>query len=92
MHQMIDTLGPNHEIGQEILSLWQEYEAGESPVAQFVKQLDKLEMIIQALVYEREQKLDLTRFFESTKESFSNPTLAALAQDIFKRREQKAPQ
>jgi len=41
--------------GAEVEALWREYEAGASPVAVLVKDLDKLEMIIQAHEYERDQ-------------------------------------
>ena len=38
---------------QEIFSLWQEYENGETMEAKFVKDLDKFEMILQAFEYEK---------------------------------------
>ena len=37
--------------GQTYLNLWQEYEDGQTPEAKFVKQIDKLEMGLQATVY-----------------------------------------
>jgi putative hydrolase of HD superfamily len=39
--------------GQEALDLWLEYAADSSAEAQFVKDADKLELIIQACEYER---------------------------------------
>ena len=42
---------------QEIFSLWQEYENGETMEAKFVKDLDKFEMILQAFEYEKCEKL-----------------------------------
>ena len=38
--------------GEEILELWDEYEAQETPEARFVKDLDKFDMILQAAEYE----------------------------------------
>ncbi|KAF7722320.1 HD domain-containing protein 2 [Apophysomyces ossiformis] len=41
------------EMVKEIQGLWQEYEDGKTPEALFVKDLDKFEMIVQALEYEK---------------------------------------
>lgn len=40
-------------MAREIVSLWQEYEDAQTPEALLVKDLDKFEMIIQALEYEQ---------------------------------------
>ncbi|EME27030.1 putative hydrolase of HD superfamily isoform 2 [Galdieria sulphuraria] len=40
-------------VGQELYDLWNEYENNLSEEAKFVKQVDKLEMLIQAFEYER---------------------------------------
>ncbi|MCD4673438.1 MAG: HD domain-containing protein, partial [Anaerolineaceae bacterium] len=40
------------EEGTYILSLWEEYEAGETAEAKFVRELDRLEMGLQACVYQ----------------------------------------
>lgn len=57
------------DMGDQLVSLWSEYEKGQTKEAQFVKQLDKLEMLIQADEYERDQGKDLSEFFSSTKSS-----------------------
>jgi putative hydrolase of HD superfamily len=46
----------NTTMAQEIVDLWQEYEDASSPEALFVKDLDKFEMIVQALEYEKCKK------------------------------------
>ncbi|XP_018833228.2 5'-deoxynucleotidase HDDC2 isoform X1 [Juglans regia] len=51
---------------QEIGELWLEYEENSSPEAKVVKDLDKVEMVLQALEYENEQGKDLEEFFQST--------------------------
>ena len=38
---------------REIVNLWQEYEDAQTPEALLVKDLDKFEMIVQALEYEQ---------------------------------------
>ncbi|MBI2326917.1 HD domain-containing protein [Candidatus Curtissbacteria bacterium] len=51
----------NIDNGQEYVSLWQEAQAGDSKEFQVLKQLDKLEMAMQALEYEDQiesKKLD----------------------------------
>lgn len=47
-----ESLG-NTDTANEIVDLWQEYEDASTPEALFVKDLDKFEMIVQALEYEK---------------------------------------
>ncbi|XP_028791359.1 HD domain-containing protein 2 isoform X1 [Neltuma alba] len=70
----------------EVAELWMEYEANSSPEAKFVKDLDKVEMILQALEYEDEQQKDLDEFFESTAGKFQTETGKAWALEIVSRR------
>ncbi|KAI4344342.1 hypothetical protein L6164_011578 [Bauhinia variegata] len=71
---------------KEIADLWMEYEANSSPEAKFVKDLDKVEMILQALEYEDEQGKDLDEFFQSTAGKFQTETGKAWALEIASRR------
>ena len=50
--------------GQGLREVWEEYEKGESNEARFVKDVDKLELLLQMVEYERkgEGKLDLSEF------------------------------
>ena len=60
----------NVTIGAEVESLFEEYERGETPEAQLVKDCDKLEMLLQAVEYEKgadNPPLDLSEFFESVR-------------------------
>ena len=43
----------NTPVAQEMVDLWQEYEDAKTPEALLVKDLDKFEMIVQALEYEK---------------------------------------
>lgn len=55
-----ESLG-NTETANEIVDLWHEYEDAKTPEALFVKDLDKFEMIVQALEYEKcKEKCKLT--------------------------------
>ncbi|KAK0123517.1 hypothetical protein ONS96_010499 [Cadophora gregata f. sp. sojae] len=50
--------------GQELKAIWQEYEDSETLESQFVHDVDKIELILQMVEYERvhEQKIDLGEF------------------------------
>jgi putative hydrolase of HD superfamily len=50
--------------GQELQAIWQEYEDNETLEAKFVHDVDKIELILQMVEYERvhERKLDLGEF------------------------------
>eukprot|EP00759_Apiculatamorpha_spiralis_P025149 PhF_6_TR28226/c0_g1_i2/m.41758/K07023/K07023; putative hydrolases of HD superfamily len=66
-------------ITSNIRQLWEEYEAGATPEAQFVKQADKLEMVLQARAYQREQpELNLNTFYETTKGKITHPWLKVM--------------
>ncbi|RGB30322.1 HD domain-containing protein [Rhizophagus diaphanus] len=72
---------------QEIFSLWQEYENGETMEAKFVKDLDKFEMILQAFEYEKSDKKDLSEFFENTRGKFNHPLVKSWVEELYLRRE-----
>ncbi|HEX2094905.1 MAG TPA: HD domain-containing protein [Longimicrobiaceae bacterium] len=46
----------------EIRELWEEYQAGATPEARFVKELDRLETVLQAAEYGEEQGVELGEF------------------------------
>lgn len=52
-----DLLAPFDEDG-DLRAIWDEYEARESPTAQFVKDMDLVDMCVQAVHYEREGRYD----------------------------------
>jgi len=73
MKEILQDIG-NEDISTEIMTLWLEYEQGLSIEADLARQLDKLEMILQANEYEiLHPEKDLSRFFTSTKDSFTHP-------------------
>ena len=63
------------ELAPDWLALFEEYEAGESREARFVKQIDKLDMGLQAILYQNEQGLDLSEFLASAKAKISDADL-----------------
>ena len=58
-------------IAPQWLALWEEYEAGESPEATFVRRMDALDMAQQALVYAAEGTVDSTPFLASAERRLS---------------------
>jgi 5'-deoxynucleotidase YfbR-like HD superfamily hydrolase len=59
----------------ELLELWMDFELGRTQEGKLVKELDRLEMAMQAGEYERETGLDLSEFHESARESLTSPDL-----------------
>lgn len=51
-----------------LTALYDEYYAGQTPEAQLVRQIDKLEMLLQAYCYEKELGLDLQTFFDNRED------------------------
>ena len=68
------------ELAPDWLALFEEYEAGESREARFVKQIDKLDMGLQAMLYQNEQGLDLGEFLFSAKAKISDADLLEILQ------------
>jgi putative hydrolases of HD superfamily len=66
--------------GLEWIAIWEEYEQGETIEAQFVRQLDQLEMILQASIYEHQGLANLFEFFASANQKFAAPQLKAIFQ------------
>jgi putative hydrolase of HD superfamily len=77
-----------------ILSLWKEYEEGTTEEAKLVKDMDKLEMILQALEYETdgENKKSLDGFFDSTRGKWRTSIGEAWGQEIESRRNKQQGQ
>lgn len=63
---------------ERYLALWQEYETGASPEARFVRQAEKLEMALQASVYEHQRLAKLGEFFASTRTALQDDRLRDL--------------
>jgi putative hydrolase of HD superfamily len=64
--------------GEQVLSLWREYEEGASPEASAAKQLDALEMALQATEYEKRHGKELECFLESARGKIQHPFLLQL--------------
>ncbi|KAI9088716.1 HD domain-containing protein [Phlyctochytrium arcticum] len=86
MEDLVQMLNGSVE-AKEIKSLWEEYEAAESSEALFVKDLDKFEMIVQAVEYEkRHPEKNLDSFFASTKGVFQHPLVVSWVEELYAER------
>lgn len=66
LHRLLDGL----ENGRAYIDLWEEYEHGSAPEARLLKNIDKLEMALQAVEYGRHHPdRDLGRFLSSAAEA-----------------------
>ncbi|MHA1379951.1 MAG: HD domain-containing protein [Candidatus Helarchaeota archaeon] len=71
----------------EYFDLWLEFEEGKSNEARFLKQLDKIEMLFQALEYETDNEpYKLDKFWRSTEQKISDPYLIKLLNALEKLR------
>lgn len=77
-----------HEAGKEIYDLWEEYESQKTREAQFVKDVDRFEMILQAFEYENEENRaqGLQEFFDSTDGKFKHPLVKSWVQELYQLR------
>ncbi|MEA3440289.1 MAG: HD domain-containing protein [Chloroflexota bacterium] len=67
---------------KEYTALWQEFEAGITAEARFVRQVDRLEMALQASVYERQGYPDLDEFFKTVDRDLLDTQLRSLLREI----------
>ena len=63
------------------VALWEEFEAGSSPEARFVRELDRLEMGLQAALQKAEGHSGMTEFFESARRRVVEPRLRAILEE-----------
>eukprot|EP00817_Percolomonadidae_sp_ATCC50343_P007297 CAMPEP_0117426124 /NCGR_PEP_ID=MMETSP0758-20121206/6289_1 /TAXON_ID=63605 /ORGANISM="Percolomonas cosmopolitus, Strain AE-1 (ATCC 50343)" /LENGTH=144 /DNA_ID=CAMNT_0005211081 /DNA_START=180 /DNA_END=614 /DNA_ORIENTATION=- len=71
------------KIGEEMYDLWQQYEKQESKESNVVKELDKFDMMLQALEYEETQQKDLNSFFKSSINILKSPAIKQLGDHVY---------
>lgn len=88
MEDIAKLAGPSRD---KLMELFHEYEQGQSPEARFVKDLDRLDMVMQAFEYEkRENNLRLQEFFDNTEGKFQHPFVQKIVQEIYAQRKDYA--
>ena len=72
------------DLQEQYYQLWNEYQTNDSNEANFVHQIDKLEMALQAKIYSKQIKSydDLIPFFDSAQREIKDPKLLKLLQEI----------
>ena len=83
MHRLFKRI-PN---GTKYIQLWEEYEQQKTPEARFVKQIDRLEMAMQALIYEKRNRYNVGEFFPWVQQRISSPEVRAVLEDILRIRQ-----
>lgn len=85
--QAIESILGGLKDGQELITLWDEFEHQESRESVILKQLDRLEMVMTALEYEKDLKdlKKLDEFWESARKVIKEPLII----DWFKKLESK---
>jgi putative hydrolase of HD superfamily len=61
-----------------LLGLWEEFEEGATPEARFVRQLDRLEMGLQAALHEAEGYPGMGEFYDSARRTVAEPRLRSV--------------
>ena len=80
--EMISTLPES--IKSQYAQIWKEYQKQESPESKIVRQIDKLEMALQAKMYQNEgsPKDSVESFFKSAEEGITHPKLREILNQI----------
>jgi putative hydrolases of HD superfamily len=68
--------------GKDYLAVWEEFEEGKTVEARFLKEIDRLEMGLQASVYEHDLPVDLSVFFDSTDNALTTPELRKILEAL----------
>ena len=68
--------------GDHYLEIWEEFEQGETQEAQFIRQIDRLEMGFQAEIYGLQGLIDPQEFFQTTDQALSDPRLRKIFAEL----------
>jgi len=68
--------------GERLLAIWEAYETQADPEARFVRQLDRLDMALQAVAYQEEHDTNLSEFLDSAAQVIDHPALAPLLEEL----------
>ena len=84
LKEILSVLAPSEK--EDIFGLCDEYKSRKTAEAKLVRDADNLDMILQALEYEKSDKIELGEFFET---EFLLPETKALAKEIKARRSRR---
>ena len=66
----------------DLLQLWHEYDEGITPEAQFVHDIDRLDMALQATYYTQNLGINTTEFLDSARKSIHHASVEALINQL----------
>ncbi|MEM7825711.1 MAG: HD domain-containing protein, partial [Candidatus Aenigmatarchaeota archaeon] len=72
------------EKGKDYVELWKELQDETSEEARIVKQVDCLEMVLQASIYEHQGYKNLQEFFDYCDKKITNPVIKNLLKEVIK--------
>jgi len=84
IHKIASSLGGVG--GAEIVYLWRELQKGETPEALYVRDMNKLDMVMQADTYEQTQAVRLDDFFNTTSNAYKTSLFQSLDAEVRTRR------
>lgn len=84
--QGIEKMFSKHPQKEEYIAIFHEMIKQKTELSKLFKQLDKLEMVLQAYEYEQEQKKDLSEFFVDAKVYIIHPFLKAIYEQVLAER------
>jgi len=87
MKEIAQLAGPS---AGKLMELFYEYEEGQTAEAKFVKDLDRLDMIMQAFEYEKRDDAPerLQEFFDNTEGKVHHPFIKKMVEEIYAQRQQ----
>jgi len=94
MHNFVHDMLHASPAARRIEALWEEYEQGVTPEAKFVKDLDRLEMALQAREYEKahgRDRSDLQCFFDNSLPYLRHPEVCQWGNTLASERERDLP-
>ena len=71
--------------GGRLKARWERYEAQQDSEARFVRQLDRLDMALQAVAYAERDHLDLAEFLRSAERVVTHPKLLPIMHELHRR-------
>ncbi|EIW78999.1 HD domain-containing protein [Coniophora puteana RWD-64-598 SS2] len=92
MHNFVYDMLHGSSAALRIEALWKEYEEGQSAEAKFVKDLDRLEMAIQASEYEKAHDKNLQPFFDSSVPFLRHPEVQEWGKSLTQERDERQSQ
>jgi putative hydrolase of HD superfamily len=66
----------------ELFELWKDFEYERTPEGKLIKELDRLEMVMQAFHYEKEHHIKLDEFYDFVEKKLTSPDLKKILREI----------